>query len=224
MLKILTTGLFILLLSACGAPVKPPVDRQQTLIAALVAQETSQIIASKAQLPMSVKNSNIINLYMLAIKNQPYQLISNSQKLIKNFHHYNPAQQNILKPILLWAYVHPIYRQETAKQVRLLQREELLVAPSEIDFLACEQNDMGCASTLRQQLSAIIAPNEFTATLMDMAHNDPCINLTDENMGGGLGNQCLASRKGDLKVNLLSHPKFLYAQWAQMLNSKAAQP
>ncbi len=220
MLKILQIGIIILLLSGCGAPIKPTVSHTQKLIAALVAQDSSQVIANKSQANLSLKNQNIINLYTLAIKNQPYQLISNSQKLIQNYHHYNQTQQNILKPILLWAYAHPIYRQETAKQVRLLQREELLVAPSNIDFIACEQNTDGCANNLRQQVAAIISPAEFTATLLDMANNDPCINLSDENLGGVFGNQCLASRKGDLKVNLLSQPQFLFGQWEAMLNGK----
>ncbi len=215
----LLIGIICLLLSACGSqPIKPRVSPEQILIAALVAQDRNQIIASKNQTKIKIKNSNIINLYLLAISNKPYQLLSNSQLMIKNYHNYNGAQQNIIKPLLLWTYAHPIYRQETAKQVRLLQRETLLVAPSNIKFESCEVNNEGCANTLREQIAAIITPAELTATLQSMAHNDPCINLTDENLAGEFGNLCLASRKGDLKINLISHPQFLYEQWAAVLN------
>lgn len=219
MSKLLYTGLIALTLSACGPPPKPTIDHTQLLVAALVAQDHQNVMTHKSKVRLSIKNQNIINLYLLAIKNEPYQLLSHSQKLINNYHHYNAAQQKIIKPLLLWSYAHPIYRQETAKQVRLLQREELLVAPSNIDVKACEQNTEGCANTLREQVASIISPPEFTATLLDMAHNDPCINLTEENLGGVFGNQCLASRKGDLKVNLLSIPQFLFGQWDSILKA-----
>ncbi len=213
-------SIIFLLLTACGSqPTKPKVNHKQQLIAALVAQDREQIIAKKDPANLKLKNLNIINLYLLAINNEPYQLLSNSQLLLKNYHNYNGEQQKIIKPMLLWAYVHPIYRQETAKQVRLLQREELLVAPSNIDFVVCESKINGCASTLRQQVASIISPAELTSTLLDMASNDPCINLTNENLSGEFGNQCLASRKGNLKVNLLSPPQFLFGQWDSMLNS-----
>ncbi|MGJ8662000.1 MAG: hypothetical protein ACSHWU_00050 [Marinicella sp.] len=176
-------------------------------------------MTEKNQLKLNTRTHNIINLYLLAISDEPYKLISHSQKLIMNYHHYNHAQQTILKQLLLWAYAHPIYRQETAQQVRLLQRESLLVAPSKIDFNACETQTTGCANTLRTQLLGIIAPTELTEILLQMANNDPCINLTAENIGGEAGNQCLASRKGTLKINLISKPNFLSQQWQQMLTT-----
>jgi hypothetical protein len=211
---------FCLLLSACGSqPTKPRINVQQQLIAALVTQDRSQIIATKKLAKLKIKNQNIINLYLLAIDNQPYELLSHSQLLLKNFHNYSVAQQEILKPMLLWAYAHPIYRQETAQQVRLLQRESLMVAPSNINFQACKTHNEGCANTLRDQIAAIIAPADLNAALESMADHDPCINLSDDNLGGDFGNQCLASRKGSLKVNLISHPQYLFSQWQNMLSN-----
>ncbi len=214
-------GFILLLLSACGSqPIKPAIDHKQQLIAALVAQDRSRIIASIDAAQPKLKNKNIINLYLLAIDDEPYQLLSNSQLLLKNYHNYSNIQQNMLKPMLLWAYAHPIYRQETAKQVRLLQRETLLVAPSNINFKACENsNNKNCAGTLREQIAAIITPSELTSTLQTMANNDPCINLSNENLGGDFGNQCLASRKGTLKINLISQPQYLFSDWETLLNN-----
>ncbi len=209
----------IVLLSACGSQPVKPTTNYQMLVGALLAQDASRIINTKNQLSVGTKNDNIIKLYLLAINEQPYELISNSQILLQNIHHYDRHQQGILKPLLLWAYAHPIYRQETAKQVRLLQRETLLVAPSDIDFVQCEADNPGCANGLRAQVAHIISPNELTEVLSQMAHNDPCINLSDENLGGDFGNQCLASRKGDLKINLLSKPNFLSAQWQALFST-----
>ena len=162
----------------------------------------------------------MVQLYQLAIEEKPYRLVSNSKLLLQNMHHYSLQQQIILKQMLLWAYAHPIYRQETGKQVRILQRAELLVAPSDINFERCLVKEVaqinGC-STLRQQIKHLISTKEINETLNTMANNDPCINLTNANVAGDAANQCLASRKGDLKINLLSVPNFLSDQWVEAL-------
>lgn len=215
---------FSLLLSCGSQPVKPVANKYDLLISALISQNQPLIKTEKNRLKLGIKNNNIISLYELALQDQPYKLISNSQILLKNLHHYNLYQQMIIKPLLLWAYAHPIYRQETAKQVRILQRETLLVAPSDIDFVSCESESEGCANTLRQQVAHIISPKEFTEMLTQMAENDPCINLSGENLAGDYANQCLASRKGSLKINLISKPKFLFNQWQAAFESMQSKP
>lgn len=225
MIKTTSLILTLLLLASCGSqPVKPDNNKYDLLIPALISQNQAVIETEKSRLNLGIKNNNIISLYVLALQDKPYKLISNSQILLKNLHHYNLYQQMIIKPLLLWAYAHPIYRQETAKQVRILQRETLLVAPSDIDFVACESENEGCANTLRQQVMHIISPQEFTETLTQMAENDPCINLSDENQAGEFANQCLASRKGSLKINLISKPKFLFNQWLAAFENMQNNP
>jgi hypothetical protein len=212
--------LICLVLVACGSqPTRPQVDHS-ALIAALIAQDKARIINLRQQLNIGTRNHNLITLYTYAMADEPYQLINHAQAILPNVHHYSFYQQTILKPLLLWAYAHPIYRMETAKQVRILQREELLVAPSDIDFVACESAEEGCAHQLRSQLAHIISPGELTEALTDMAENDPCINLTDENLAGDFASQCLASRKGDLKINLSSAPQFLFQQWEAVLTGR----
>jgi len=222
MTKITPIILLIILLTGCGSQPIKPVNNHSALIAALIAQDQHKINLEKSKLSIGTKNSNIINLYLMAIQDKPYNVINHSQKLLPNFHHYNLYQQMILKPILLWAYAHPIYRQETAKQVRILQRESLLVAPSNISFMSCEKKNEGCANNLRTQLAHVIDSKAFTETLTQMAENDPCINLTDENLAGEFADQCLASRKGNLKINLISKPKFLFNQWQAIFDSQAS--
>lgn len=211
----------VFLLSSCGSgpQVKPKGPKAQ-LIQALTAKNNVGITQHKSIIKNRTKALNVVQLYQLAISKEPYRVVSNSQLLLQNIQHYSLSQQIILKQLLLWAYAHPIYRQETGKQVRILQRSELLVAPSDINFAKCLADDLsqvkGC-STLRRQVSHIISNKELNETLHTMANNDPCINLTDDNVAGDAANQCLASRKGDLKINLISIPNFLSSQWEQAI-------
>lgn len=210
--------LIIAALAACAsAPRKPDYN---PLVNALISQDRVAIIAARGAQSLSVKNDNIINLYLLMIDNNPSAVVTNSKLLIENYHLYSFYQQQILKPILLWAYLHPIYRRETGKDIRILQREELLVAPSNIDFSRCIDKQPVCANLMRGRLKAISSPQEINSRLIDMANNDPCINLTDKNLAGDFANQCLANRKGDLKINLLSPPKFIADQWLAVLEER----
>lgn len=216
--------LFVLIimigLVACAAvPTKPDYN---PLINALISQDRSAIITARARHQLSVKNDNIINLYLLMIDNNPTAVVANSKLLIENYHQYSFHQQQILKPILLWAYLHPIYRRETARDIRILQREELLVAPSDIDFAQCVNEQPMCANLMRGRLKTISSPDEINQRLIEMANNDPCINLSDQNLAGDFASQCLANRKGNLKINLLSSPKFLADQWLAVLEDRQA--
>jgi len=216
-----SAGLVIILtlLSACGSQSnKQAPDHQQLLLSALAAGNATQINTHKNQSQLSTKDKKIINLYLSVLDKKPYRVISDSQQIIKNFSQYNSAQQNVLKPMLVWAYAHPIYRQETAKQVRLLQRKTLLVAPSEIDFIGCETKQKGCAHILRSQIKHLVNQRDLTAALITMADQDPCINLTNENLSGDHGNRCLASRKGSLKIELLPPPVVSLPLWQAMFS------
>ncbi|MFV0542576.1 MAG: hypothetical protein ACK5L8_02690 [Marinicella pacifica] len=212
--------IIIFALVACAAaPTKPDYN---PLVNALISQDRSAIIVARDTLSMSVKNDNIINLYLLMIDNNPSAVVANSKILIENYHQYSFYQQQILKPILLWAYLHPIYRRETARDIRILQREELLVAPSNIDFAQCVDEQPMCANLMRGRLKTISSTHEINQRLTEMANNDPCINLTEKNLAGEFANQCLANRKGDLKINLLSPPKFIADQWLAILEDRQA--
>ncbi len=200
-----------LLLVGCGAKPKP-ISQKELLINALMIKDNRAITQHKTIIEDKRRVLNLVQLYQLMVANEPYRVIANSQILLGNIHHYSLPQQAILKQILLWAYAHPIYRQETGKQIRILQRTELLVAPSEVDFLKCER-DLSTCSDLRRQIEHIISTKELNEALYLMADHDPCINLGDEGLTGDFANQCLASRKGDLKINLLSMPSFLVEQW-----------
>jgi hypothetical protein len=103
-----------------------------------------------------------------------------------------------------------------------LQREELLVAPSDIDFAQCVDEQPMCANLMRGRLKTISSPDEINQRLIEMANNDPCINLSNQNLAGNFASQCLANRKGNLKINLLSSPKFLKDQWLAVLENRQA--
>lgn len=214
--------LVFLLLAACGSgPQIKPNSPIQLLVQALTAKNNSAITQYKPVISNKRKVLNMVQLYQLTADELPYRVVTNSQLLLENIHHYTLAQQIILKELLLWAYAHPIYRQETGKQVRILQRTELLVAPSDINFAHCtlnhDQSSDNTCSPLREKVRHLISDSVMNETLNTMANNDPCINLTQENIAGDAANQCLASRKGDLKINLLSVPNFLASQWEEAL-------
>src|SRR5690554_5416101 len=222
MLKNSIILMFCCLLVACAGQNVKPAPNYQPLINALISQDRSTIIIERSKLTLPVKTDNIVNLYLLMMDNNPSAMVANSKLLVENYHQYSFYQQQLLKPMLLWAYLHPIYRREIGKDIRILQREELLVAPSNIDFSRCVDAQPVCANLMRGRLKAISSPNEINTRLVDMANNDPCINLTNENMAGDFAKQCLANRKGDLKINLLSPPKFLNDQWLAVLEDRQA--
>ncbi len=203
------------LLTACGGGVKPT-NKKELLINALVSKNSEAIRANSQAIGAKPKAKTLVHLYQFAIENKPYRLVANSQTTLRDINQYSLPQQTLLKKLLLWAYAHPIYRQETGKQVRILQRTELLVAPSDIDFDKCLKQSKGC-STLRNQVSHLFDGVQLNAVLNTMAHSDPCINLSDENLAGESASRCLATRKGDLKINLLSAPIFLASEWEQAL-------
>lgn len=211
-------ALIVLLLCACGSnPVKPTSVDTSTLIRALLQQDKIQIQQQKDLIRLGTRTSNIINLYLMLLHDNPIGIVNNTEQLINNIHHYSLQQQIVLQKILLWAYAIQIYRHETGQQIRILQREQLLLAPSNIDFVECELLKEHCSVELRDRLSSFVSAQELRETLFIIANNDPCINLTDKNLAGDFASQCLASRKGDLKVNLLSPPNFLRDQWIEVL-------
>ncbi|MCF6300068.1 MAG: hypothetical protein L3J52_02955 [Proteobacteria bacterium] len=210
--------LIVILLSACGSnPVKPISIDTSALVRALLQQDKIQIQQQKDLIGLGTRTSNIINLYLMLLHDNPIGIVNNSEQLITNIHHYSLQQQVVLQKILLWAYAIQIYRHETGQQIRILQTEQLLLAPSNINFGECELLKEHCSVELRNRLGAFVSAQELSETLFIIANNDPCINLTHENLAGDFASQCLASRKGDLKVNLLSRPNFLHGQWVEVL-------
>lgn len=185
------------------------------------------------------KNFNSANIYLKNIR-----LTENSQNLIyfyislyfdnlltlNNTINYldqfysgmSIAQQSVFNQMTSWVYLKSIYRHEISPPVRILQRKELLLAPSEIDFDLCMHNpeNSHCATQQRKTLLMFMTNKQITYTLKKMALKDPCVNLSSKPQGQKIANRCLQKSTGELKVSLLPVPFFTYNEWLHVVNNE----
>ena len=210
-------GLALLLIS-CAPPKQPPPQQPSSqLLNALLDSNPNAVQQAMGQANITPETRQIIGLYILVLRNQHHQLADQSSGLLQRYGNLSNNQKKIANDIISWALIRKIYRQETARQVRIFQREELLVAPSDIDFESCVQPAKHCANDLRKRLYPLIDAKQLTQTLLEMAAKDPCINLSKVNRAGEFASNCLATRKGNLKLVLLPPPQFDRAQWQAIL-------
>ena len=205
-----------LVLVSC-APPKTPENPNDALLKALLSDNPNAIQQQLSQSDTTADSRQLIELYNLLLRDRHHQIADQSKVLLKRYNNLSNSQKKIAKDIISWAYIRKIYRQETARQVRIYQREELLVAPSEIDFKSCEQEAKHCANALRKRLNPLVSAGQLTEILLEMAAKDPCINLSTEDRAGEFASNCLATRKGNLKLVLLPAPQFTRTEWQSIL-------
>ncbi len=207
----------ILLLSACPqkTEVKPGGNKAR-LVNALVDARKDAIVQAMTAHPVSAINRDIIALYMLMLDDNLYAISSDSLGFLPRYNGLTSPQKNIVGDILSWAFMQQIYRHETAGQVRILQRQELLLAPSRLQFSECRSHNPNCANDLRKNIRPVLSFDALNTQLMRMAEADPCINMSKENKGAEVANRCLASRKGNLKVTLVRKPNFTRQLWQSL--------
>lgn len=217
-----TTFIFIFLilgsiLSGCGSnQVKPPATTELADSLALAAVDE---IKRYRNTNLSDVGGRLVDLYVLMLEQKPRQAERVLTQLARSEATFSANQAVIFKQSKLWVNALLIYRQETAKQVRILQRKTLLLAPSQVDFNHCQQGVAAdCANLRRQQLQGVIDPQQLTELLLQMANNDPCINLSEQNLGADVANRCLATRRGEQQVELLKVPRFSAEQWQTALD------
>jgi hypothetical protein len=215
----LTVCLVLLaLLGSCGAPNKK-VNYRDQLINAIIQGNQSSAELLLPKLNLSVNNRNLILQYfdMLSGKSLP---------LIQSLMVTNPMTINETQPVFLkihralnmWVFLSEIYRIEVSKDIRILQREQLYLAPSEVDFSKCQTAvNENCAQNSRTQLYHFMNQEQIIEKLQNMAMRDPCINLTMSLEGEDKANACLKKRMGELKVELLDKPEFSYQDWNNLL-------
>lgn len=221
MFKPLITYLFYittltLALCSCTPPKKVVQANHSDLESALANNNLSAIQKSLGNSNLNNTNRQLVYLYTLLLQDRHHNIVDQSKNLISRYNQLTSEQKKIATDILSWAYARKIYRQETAQQVRLFQREQLLLAPSNIDFSSCLNVSSRCANQYRSDIATIISGPELNKILSKMAAKDPCINLSTTDKGGDTANKCLASRKGNLKVTLLQKPRFSRSQWASL--------
>lgn len=210
--------IFAFLLFGCGSNQTKPQLTTSKLADALALAAPDQVKQYR-NINLSAVAGRLVDLYVLMLEQRPRQANRILNQLARLETGLSAEQSVIFKQAKLWVNALLIYRQETAKQVRILQRKTLLLAPSQVDFSHCQQAVAAdCASRYRQQLQGMISPQKLTKLLLQMADNDPCINLSGQNLGADVANRCLATHRGERQVELLKVPRFSAEQWQKVLD------
>lgn len=209
-------------LVSCSKPeaVKPIVDDSVLLSQHLAANRLPQAKFLLPSINNSINSKNIIELY-LVLREQGELALSNQVKYLKQFYpQMNFIHQSIYNQIAQRVYLKQIYRQEVSPPVRILQRDSLFLAPSNIDFKKClNVQRTYCANEARAKLLEIITLEEITRNLKSMALKDPCVNLSYTLKGDVEANRCLKSSKGDLRIENLPKPLITSNQWLQAITN-----
>jgi hypothetical protein len=216
---------FILLLSLClfSCNKKPPlkiVDYNQLLVEALVSRNFTQANLIMQNIKTTENMQNIISLYSQLELKSIVQLDFSIRYLNEFYAEMSETHQHMLDAMAKWVYLKQIYQHEISPPVRILQRNELYLAPSNVDFDLCPSKISTCAFKVRNKISKYMTKVEIRSMLKSMAIKDPCVNLTNRLQGHLFANKCLKKNKGHLKVSLLSAPSFNHDIWRRALSSE----
>lgn len=198
-----------------------PTD-QQLLIEALRIKNFNSANIYLKNMRLTENSQNLIQVY-ISLYFDNLLTLNNSITYLEQFYSgMSFVQQSMFNQIANWVYINTVYRKEISPPVRILQRQELLLAPSEIDFDLCVDNSTNthCAFQQRKILLTFLSNKQITNTLKKMALKDPCVNLSSKPQGQKIANRCLNKSTGDLKLTLLPVPFFTYNEWLQIVNNE----
>jgi hypothetical protein len=213
-------GIVVLLISACSSnPNKPP-NNKQLLAMALHNKNFVAVETLLPQVRMVENTGNIIHLF-LSLHSDNLLVIDRQVEYIKQFlPDMSAIHQQLFEQMMIWLYVKQIYRHEISPPVRILQREELFLAPSNIDFNKCPSDNSQCAVEVRKKLRPLMTDEDLLYQLKKMALKDPCVNSSKQLQGEAVANRCLRKSKGHLKIELLPLPRFSTQQWLEIISSE----
>lgn len=213
----------LLLLQSCGkkAPVEK-VDDYQLLAQALVKKDQATIQSLRQNVRLTEDTQNLLDLYQLLQQDSGATMQPQIDYLHQFYPSMVPSHRRFFDQMRLWSYLKQIYQHEISPPVRILQREKLYLAPSNIDFSRCTNDNQStdCAHQVRNKILPLISQQGLYDSLKKMATNDPCVNLSQILKGEELANRCLKKSKGQLKVTLLPVPRFSYEQWLGFITAK----
>lgn len=220
---ILCVGFSGIVLTACHKKpiIKIPTD-QQLLIESIRNKNfnTTQVYVKKMRL--TENSQNLIDFYISLYFDNLLTLNNTVNYLEQFYSDMNFMQQSVFKQMSHWVYLNNIYRHEISPPVRILQRQDLLLAPSNINFNLCMEDidNKVCASNIRKKLLPFMNSEHIAKQLKKMALKDPCVNLSTKPLGRDIANRCLKKSSGDLKISLLPVPDFTYNEWLQVMRSE----
>jgi len=210
----------LIILTACQS--KPTLinkpNNKELLIQALRANDfnTANMLIPKLELTENAQN--LIHLYVLLRKETLLKLEHEVDYLAQFYLEMNFMHKSMFIQMRNWIDLKQVYRKEISPPIRILQRHELLLAPSEINFESCASENNNCARHQRKRLLTNITAKQINAALKRMALKDPCVNLSFKPQSGEKANRCLMKSSGDLKIELLPLPKFSHNEWLQAIS------
>ena len=209
-----------LFLLACGSPEqkKKAISTELLLSQSLAQQNFVRAQVYLPQIQLTENSINLINLYKMLSNKSVLRLQREFDYLQQFYPQMNEIHKFMFDDMSRWYYLTQVYHQEISPPVRILQRDQLYLAPSQVDFKHCQEPRSDCATTARNNLSGLMTVAEITKALKKMALKDPCINLSTQLQNEKKANRCLKKSKGDLIVHLLPIPRFNSAQWLQSIS------
>lgn len=214
----------IIIMSFCivSCSKKQPVEKiddQQLLAKALELRNFIEVKSIIKGIKTTENTQNIIALYSQLEVDSLVKLDINIEYLKQFYSQMSEPHQYMLDEMTKWVYLKQIYQHEVSPPIRILQREELYLAPSEVDFAICPNEKEDCAQIVRDKLTKQMSNDEIRYNLTNMATKDPCVNLSKRLQGQLFANKCLKKNKGHLKVTLLNVPSFNKNRWMQVFSS-----
>ena len=194
-------------------------DEKELLALALYQKNFQRASVLLPKVRMTENSVNIIQLFMQINSGNLLKLESKVDYLKQFYSSMDLLHQSMLDEMIGWLYIKQIYRHEISPPIRIIQREELYLEPSQIDFSNCPSHPDDCAMEIRGKLTEIFSDEQISVFLKKMAIKDPCVNTSSGLQGGVIANRCLKKSKGQLKIELLPKPRFNTNQWLQIIKT-----
>lgn len=213
---ILTSLIFLLI--SCGNK-KVVIDDKDLLSRAIVEGNKGSVEALLQKVEVGVNRRNLILQYFYMLEDKALPLIQSL--MVTNTMVAEEQQAVFLKmhrDINSWVFLHEIYRLEVSKDIRLLQRDQLFLAPTNVKFDKCQLTvSESCAHNSRKELYQFMNQEQIILELKQMASKDPCVNLTQSLQGEDKANHCLQKRMGEVDVVLIKKPQYSFQEWREFL-------
>ena len=219
-IKLVIISLITLLIIGCGKPDEVKPDNKTLIAQALHLKNFNSVQIILKRIKLSENTQNLIKATQIMHQDTEPRLQTELNYLHQFYSHMNPFHQTLYNQMRQWLLLKQIYRTEISPPVRILQREELYLAPSHIDFNICQTLPSRCASKQRAELTEIMTEQEVTQELKKMARKDPCANLSNSLKNSTFANRCLSTSKGDLRIELLPKPFLTQSKWLQVISNE----
>ena len=218
--KLLSITLITLLIIGCGKPAEVKPNNKTLLAQALYLKDFNSAQRLSTQVKLSENTLTLINANKAMHQGSEPGLQNELRYLHQFYTQMSPSHQALYNKMHQWLLLKQIYRTEIAPPVRILQRKELYLAPSNINFNVCQTTPARCASDQRAELTKLITPEVIAQELKKMALKDPCANLSNSLKDSTFANRCLNSSKGDLRIELLPKPFLTQSKWLQVISNE----